>query len=99
MLSPKSSVLPFSNNPSITMPFAVSRLPSVSINGCECADGKPIDLTLIPGIGVQPKDYVDNDTVCLRFIVDNSVLDEYSQKLTFESGNECSVEWIEIDVV
>lgn len=74
-------------------------LPSVSINGCECANGKPIDLTLIPGIGVQPKDYVDNDTVCLRFIVDNSVLDEYSQKLTFESENECSIEWIEIDVV
>ncbi len=73
--------------------------PTVFFNGVRLNSRKNVDLAYIPGIGLQPDNYVDDETVCLRFFIPTTALYSNSQEIEFECNAESEIYWIEIDVI
>ena len=73
--------------------------PNVYFNGIKIDNCKKVDLAYIPGIGIQPENYVDNETICVRYNIPSNYLKRYSQEITFECTCECKINWIEIDSI
>lgn len=74
-------------------------MPRIFVNGTEYKKGADVDLTLIPGIGVQPENYVDEEMVCVRFALDRKDISGMRQKVSFSSEAFSEIHWVEIDVL
>jgi len=74
----------------------------IDINGIDCTEWKDIDLSYIPGIGVQPKNYVSDRVKCCRCVLDNKILREKVQTVTIRSKANCNnamIRWVEIVMI
>jgi len=72
----------------------------IEINGVKCSDWKEVDLSYIPGVGIQPKYSVNDNTEYRRCVIDHSVLADSIQKIKVKSQNGNAVlNWVEIDVI
>lgn len=76
-----------------------NNIPIVSFNNTIITHFRNVDLKYIPGIGAQPGDYVDDETQCIRYDLDNSLLKEKSQTISFGSEQISEICWIEIDII
>jgi len=71
---------------------------AVSFNGRLLGEPKIVDLSMLPGFGMQPSGCVSEKTVCYRYAVETASVTEEVQTIEVH-GVGAVVDWVEIDVL